>query len=784
MTCATYRLFPFLICLLPFFVLGQTDLPIFSKVVLEKPNPKQLILLHNYGIHIDHYKQRGGNYVEIVLTNQEIKVLENLDIKHKVVRKDLQKKYREELAKLDGSFVLDCGLQNFTTGSMNGYHTYSDMVSQIELMEQLYPEITDISIIGQSFENRAIWSVKISDNVDTDESNQEGVVYYDALTHAREPISLEATLYYMWWLLENYNSDPEATYLINNREIYFVPVVNPDGYVFNEMTNPGGGGFWRKNRRASGNNCFGVDLNRNYGFGYGLNSGSSSDPCSNTYRGEGAFSEPESAAVKDFVASINPAIAFSIHTFGDVFLSPFGYADTLAEYDVYAEFVSEFIPEDYKGYGTTAKMLGYTSSGTTRDYLHSEGIYAWTPEIGSQFWEPPTNICPLSQEFLKPMKYLSWVSGPYSCFHDYQLLNEDGFWIGDTIQLDIRLKNRGLALNANDVSVELSSSYGGITPIVSAVDYGTLGQRSFASNSSTFSFKVNENAELLDEIVLDVVVKQGESISYTDKIYLTVGIQEVLFYDGAESGMDNWTVSGAGHEWEATEMDKFTGEKSFCDSDNDNYLGNSNSFITMANSIDLANTTQPFLEYNAKWSLERGVDFVTLRASLDEGLTWITLATPSQTDSPGGAEYNRNSHWIQEQVDLSLFAGSSIKFGFLLTSNSNIHGDGFYFDDFKIIDYKEGMITSNIDQELTNSVAKIFPNPNSGSFSLEVTTEIPGSARAEIYNMNGQLLSSFKMDLTAGNNNLNFNLQLAAGNYIMKLVSDNNRFRPISFIVK
>ena len=225
-------------------------------------------------------------------------------------------------------------------------------------MESNYPDIVQVSEIGSSVEGRTIYSVKISDNVATDESNTEGVVYYDALTHAREPMGLETILFYMWSLLENYDSDDELAYLINNREIYFVPVVNPDGYVYNQTTNPNGGGFWRKNRSDNGA-CFGVDLNRNYEYEWANPAGSSSDPCSDLYHGPSAFSEPETQAIRDFTAMIQPSAAFSNHTYSDVFLCPNGFNDDLDRYEYYSEYASEFIPEFYEGYGNWVQTIGY-----------------------------------------------------------------------------------------------------------------------------------------------------------------------------------------------------------------------------------------------------------------------------------------------------------------------------------------------------------------------------------------------------------------------------------------
>ena len=130
-------------------------------------------------------------------------------------------------------------------------------------------------------------------------------VLYTGLTHAREPLSMMNLFYFVQLLCENYGTDPELTYLIDNREMWFIPVVNPDGYLYNESIQPNGGGMHRKNRRDT--NCVdgtnrGVDLNRNYGYSWGANNtGSSPDPCSTTYRGTEEFSEPETAAVRDFV---------------------------------------------------------------------------------------------------------------------------------------------------------------------------------------------------------------------------------------------------------------------------------------------------------------------------------------------------------------------------------------------------------------------------------------------------------------------------------------------------
>ena len=166
--------------------------------------------------------------------------------------------------------------------------------------------------------------VKISDNPDIDE--QEPEILYTALIHAREPQSMMQMIYFMYYLLENYNTDPSVQYLVDNREMFFIPVLNPDGYEYNRSTNPSGGGMWRKNRKNNGGS-YGIDLNRNFGpYAYwnAPNGGSSTVPSSDTYRGTAPFSEPETANLRDFLATRYFKNALNYHTYSNLLIYPYG----------------------------------------------------------------------------------------------------------------------------------------------------------------------------------------------------------------------------------------------------------------------------------------------------------------------------------------------------------------------------------------------------------------------------------------------------------------------------
>ena len=136
---------------------------------------------------------------------------------------------------------------------MGGYLTYTEALQEIDDMASLYPDLISVRAPISNFttfEGRNLHWVRISDNASMDENEPE--VLYTAVHHAREAITIQQMVYFMWYILENYDSSDEIKTIIDNTELYFVPFVNPDGFVYNETTNPNGGGLWRKNRRNHG----------------------------------------------------------------------------------------------------------------------------------------------------------------------------------------------------------------------------------------------------------------------------------------------------------------------------------------------------------------------------------------------------------------------------------------------------------------------------------------------------------------------------------------------------
>lgn len=699
----------------------------YSKVRIYLNEQDQISDLIQQGILTDHFSKSAANSIDVEMKTQKLQALSERNIAYDVLVEDCQAHYLSSLSQNQTSTRSNsvCDLENFYFGTMGHYHTYDQILEQLDLMAETFPDLISPKMnIGTSIEGRTIYAVKISDNPTTDETHTEGSVYFDALHHAREPMSMESLLYYMWWLLENYNTDADATYLVNNRELHFVPVVNPDGYVYNQTTNPSGGGFWRKNRRDNGDGSFGVDLNRNYSSSFGDPVGSSGNPSSETYRGESAFSEPETQAVRDYFTMANPSIAFCCHTHGQKFITSPGCFYPLEDFESYAEFSSGFINNTFDGYGTTSQMLGYSSCGTTRHYMHDQGVYAWTPEIGSSFWPAQSEFCFTVQSFLEPMKYISFVSGSYPQLNDFSIAGNGDAIANETLELELRIKNRGLRFSANNVTVKVSALTPNCTAINSEINYGNINPRSFATN--TFQFFVHADAPLLDNISFQIDILEDGFTTHTITKEVTVGKTNVIFEDDAENGIPNWTTTS----WDSTFIDFQSGLAAFADSRYGNYESASMTSIDLTNPIDLSESQHPILQFNSKWSFEAW-DNVVLQISSDQ-VNWLTLES-----------YSLHEHWVQRQFELMDFMNETVYFRFVLTADNGVQSDGFYFDDFKIVEVVEAPLSSVQDIELSN--ISISPNPSTGETWLIFDKKPKKTAFVQVHNTLGQLIKNYNI---------------------------------------
>lgn len=277
------------------------------------------------------------------------------------------------------------------------YYSYDEVVAQITKWQQEYPNILKVVKIGTSLEGRDIFAVKITGNINAAAAGKSAILF-NSLHHAREVMTVEVAMDIIEYLAGNYAQDQRVQGWVNGHEIWVIPMVNPDGNnrVWTEYN------MWRKNTRDDK----GVDLNRNYPYGWGSCDGSSGNESMDTYRGASPGSEPETQAVMKLVEAIRPVFNISYHSFSELVLYPYGCRGARADNretveGIGGELASHLISDSgnsrYRA-GTPWEVL-YPVDGNDSDWMYHEyGVIPYVVEVNSVLqgfqpdykWRQPT----------------------------------------------------------------------------------------------------------------------------------------------------------------------------------------------------------------------------------------------------------------------------------------------------------------------------------------------------------------------------------------------------------
>ncbi|SJM91983.1 Carboxypeptidase T (modular protein) [Crenothrix polyspora] len=272
----------------------------------------------------------------------------------------------------------------------SAYHDYAEMVAEIQQAEIDHPAIFKLFNLGLSAEGRTIWAGKISDKVEKDEPEPEVLLAHHQ--HAREHLTVEQALYTLKMLTREYGVNQQITRLVNDREIWIIFDMNPDGGEYDTAT--GSYRSWRKNRQLNAKSkALGSDLNRNWDYVWGCCDGSKAVPSSPTYHGDTGFSAPETKVVRDFVNSrvLNGKqqikVAIDFHSYSELILWPYSYtlADvpvdmTKDDHDVLVAMGKKMAK--LNGYAPKQWSDMYIADGTLNDWLYGvHGILNYTFEM-------------------------------------------------------------------------------------------------------------------------------------------------------------------------------------------------------------------------------------------------------------------------------------------------------------------------------------------------------------------------------------------------------------------
>ena len=721
--------FIFLLTLLFSFQLAFTQSEYSKvKILLEGQSIEKIAQL---GVDVEHGIHARKKFFINDFSTEEIEAIKESGFEVEVLIEDVISFYAEQKAILtaparnancNSEEVNYASPENYEDGSMGGFLTFDELLTTLDKMHDLYPSlITAKSPIGnfQTVDGNSIYWVKVSDNPNVDEGEEE--ILFTALHHAREPASLSQMVYFLWYLLENHKDDPEIQYIINNTEMYFIPVVNPDGYIFNEMENPQGGGLWRKNRSPSGRGI-GVDLNRNYGFEWAYDdTGSSPNPRSDTYRGESAFSEIETQAVKAFCESHEFKIALNYHSFGNLLIHPWGYEDGPTDVDSIFKGLGRVMTEenDYL-LGTGVETVGYTVNGDSDDWMFGESftkpaIFSLTPEIGPDnigFWPAASGIETINKSALRQNINATRL---LLAFIEVKELTVNNLISERSGSLNLNIINQGLI----NLPVDLNVTSKIENQLVNSIPGNTIALRNQETQELNIDYQLSESVEDGDTITFIVRLDYGsfEETLEIEKVFFDQPLS-IIFSENGEN-LNIWETMGS--DWGFSEIEHVSPPTSITDSPGQTHGSNENKTIELLEEIDLSDQERAYLNFWAKWDLEKSFDFVQVSISAN-GDSYIPLC--GLHTNPGSIfqeenqpVYDGKSDWVQEYIDISEFVGQKVNIRFTFRSDMYEERDGFYFDDFKILGLQKNT-TSSREETLSNNYFSLYPNPTTDQIQI------------------------------------------------------------------
>jgi len=288
----------------------------------------------------------------------------------------------------------------------DAYYSAADIFAWLNDVARAYPNLASVQSIGKTYEGKDIQVIKISRG---GSGNQ--AVFIDAGFHAREWIGPAVATY----VINELTANADQYDFLDSVDFYIVPVMNVDGYEYSRTSDR----MWRKTRsdHQSALRCKGVDPNRNFGYQWG-GAGTSTDKCSEIYKGPSAFSEPETQAIRDFILNTNANwIAYiTIHSYGQYWLTPWGYTSAFpTDYTELKNLADRAVNALTSHYGTqytigTSTNVLYAAAGGSDDWAKGAGgvKYSYTTELRDEgrygFALPPAQIIPTAIETFSAFK--------------------------------------------------------------------------------------------------------------------------------------------------------------------------------------------------------------------------------------------------------------------------------------------------------------------------------------------------------------------------------------------
>lgn len=688
-------------------------------------------------LDIDRPSVNGGPTVEAYLNNDEVNLLKSLGYRVEAIPNQAYEMFRKLKAETEG-----------TNDPMREYHTYEEMVAELQAVASAHPDLCQLYNVGPTVQGRALWFMKISDNVSVEEDELE--FKYISSMHGDEVVGKEMCMYLINYLVDEYGIDPDVTELVNETEIWIMPSMNPDGTAMGIRYNANG-----------------VDLNRDFPDRV-------DDPVNTT-----AGRQIETADVMNWNFDHQPIFPANFHGGTLVANYPWDgcwdpqanhyYTDDQDVFLTAAETYSSNNPPMWANntppfvHGTVNGVDWYQITGGMQDWN-----YVWmgdmeiTMEISYIKWPPSSSLpgywednrpamiaymqfahrgirglvtdavtgLPLLAEVKVPDRddYITYTDPDVGDYHrvlmpgTYDLdVTSFGYWTahltdvqvleGEPTRMDVALEPADLMTFEGTLH---DAAGGGLSARLTLVD--TPYDPVETNAGGDFSFlNVYEG-----EYVLNITsLVDGSIIQFP--ITLTAGMNPLelwgpitVFYDGFESGLSDWTAQGT---W-GTSGNAYAGALSASDSPGGNYGSNLNISLTNNNLFDLSDYEYTALSYRIKFNCETNYDSIFAEVSSD-GITWDKV----------NYHNSKQDWWSLEVRNLSEYIGAnSLYLRYRLWTDGSVVRDGGFIDEVRLCAASTSPLGQTATVALTPYNPPIQIPASGGSFDYNIEASNGGAA--------------------------------------------------------